>query len=101
MTIFFKKILEVIDLKVMLLEEQIQEIQQLISNLIKQEITNHLTNLNLSSPYLNKQQTCEYLNISNNTLDSWINKGLPTIRIGKTIRFDKNEIHKWINRLEK
>lgn len=93
--------MEISQLKVILLDEQIKEIQNLISNLIEQEINNHLTNLNISSPYLNKLQTCEYLNISNNTLDSWINKGLPTIRIGKTIRFDKNEIHKWINKLEK
>lgn len=88
-------------MNVILLDEQVKEIQQLISNLIEQEIKFHLTNLNLSSPYLNKKQTCEYLNISNNTLDNWITKGLPTIRIGKTIRFDKNEIHKWINKLEK
>lgn len=93
--------MEISQLKVILLDEQIKEIQNLISNLIEQEINNHLTNLNISSPYLNKLQTCEYLNISNNTLDSWINKGLPSIRIGKTIRFDKNEIHKWINKLEK
>lgn len=88
-------------MKVILLDEQIKEIQKLIAELIKHEINSHLTNLNISSPYLNKKQTCEYLNISNNTLDSWIKKGLPTIRIGKTVRFDKNEIYKWINRLEK
>ena len=34
--------------------------------------------------------------LSNNTLDSWIRKGLPIIRIGKTVRFDKTEINRWL-----
>lgn len=83
-------------MKVILPDEQIHQIQLLISNLIKQEIENRLNNSNLSSPYLNKQQACKYLGISNNTLDSWIRKGLPVIRIGKTVRFDKSEISRWL-----
>lgn len=83
-------------MQVLLLEEQVKQIQLLLSNLIQQEIEKRLSNSNLESPYLNKTQTCEYLGISNNTLDSWINKGLPTIRIGKTVRFNKNEINNWM-----
>ncbi|MDN5027098.1 helix-turn-helix domain-containing protein [Streptococcus sp. SPS1] len=70
--------------------------QLLIADLIKQEIENRLNNSNLNSPFLNKQQTCDYLGISNNTLDSWIQKGFPIIRIGKTVRFDKKEINRWL-----
>lgn len=88
-------------MKVMLLDEQIKEIQLLLTELIKTELNNQLRNNKLDSPYLNKKQTCDYLGISNNTLDTWITKGLPTIKIGKTVRFDKHEIHKWIKRLEK
>lgn len=83
-------------MQVILLDEQIKQIQILIADLIKNEIENRLKNSNLESPYLNKQQACNYLGISNNTLDSWIKKGLPTIRIGKTVRFDKKEIHRWL-----
>ena len=39
--------------------------------------------------------------ISNNTLDSWIRQGLPIIKIGKSIRFDKNAVDKWINSIAK
>ncbi|WP_247927562.1 helix-turn-helix domain-containing protein [Streptococcus constellatus] len=85
-------------MQVILPNEQIHQIQLLISDLIKQEINNRLNSSNLESPFLNKQQACNYLGISNNTLDSWIKKGLPVIRIGKTVRFDKNEINRWMQK---
>ena len=81
---------------VILPDEQIHQIQLLIADLIKQEIENRLNNSNLNSPFLNKQQTCDYLGISNNTLDRWIQKGFPIIRIDKTVRFDKTEINRWL-----
>ncbi|HEL1580253.1 TPA: helix-turn-helix domain-containing protein [Streptococcus suis] len=83
-------------MQVILSDEQVHQIQLLITDLIKQEIEDRLNNSNLESPFLNKHQTCKYLGISNNTLDSWIRKGLPVIRIGKTIRFDKDEISRWL-----
>lgn len=83
-------------MQVFLPEEQIKQIQFLISNLIKQEIENRLNNSNIESPFLNKQQACDYLGIANNTLDSWIKKGLPVIRVGKTVRFDKTELNYWL-----
>ena len=83
-------------MQVILPDEQIHQIHLLIADLIKQEIENRLNNSNLNSLFLNKQQTCDYLGISNNTLDSWIRKGLPIIRIGKTVRFDKTEINRWL-----
>ena len=85
-------------MQVILPDEQIHQIQLLISDLIKQEINNRLNSSNLESPFLNKQQACNYLGISNNTLDSWIKKGLPVIRIGKTVRFDKSEINRWMQK---
>ncbi len=87
---------EVSNMQVILPDEQIHQIQLLIADLIKQEIENRLNNSNLISPFLNKKQTCDYLGISNNTLDSWIKKGFPIIRIGKTVRFDKTEINRWL-----
>ena len=83
-------------MQVILPDEQVQQIQLLLAELIKKEIENRLNNSNLDSPFLNKQQTCHYLGISNNTLDSWIKKGLPHIKVGKTIRFDKAEINRWL-----
>ena len=83
-------------MQVILPDEQIHQIQLLIADLIKREVENRLDNRNIKSPFLNKQQTCDYLGISNNTLDSWIKKGLPFIRIGKSVRFNKTEINRWL-----
>ena len=84
-------------MQVILPDEQIHQIQLLLSNLIQKEIEQQIENNTLSCPYLNKQQTCDYLGISNNTLDSWIRRGLPSIKIGKTIRFHKDAIDRWLN----
>ena len=83
-------------MQVILPDEQIHQFQLLIADLIKREVENRLDNRNIESPFLNKQQACDYLGISNNTLDSWIKKGLPLIRIGKTVRFSKTEINRWL-----
>ena len=83
-------------MQVILPDEQVQQIQHLLAELIEKEIEKKLHHSNLESPFLNKQQACHYLGISNNTLDSWIKKGLPYIRVGKTIRFDKSEINRWL-----
>ena len=83
-------------MKVILPHEQVEEIQSMIAELLKHEIKHFKEDLGIDSPYLNKCQTCQYLGISNNTLDIWIQKGLPTIKIGKTVRFNKNEIDKWL-----
>ncbi|HEM5121281.1 TPA: helix-turn-helix domain-containing protein [Streptococcus suis] len=84
-------------MQVILPDEQIHQIQLLLSSLIQKEIEQQIEKNPLSRPYLNKKQTCDYLGISNNTLDSWIQKGLPSIKIGKTIRFHKDAIDRWLN----
>ena len=85
-------------MQVILPNEQIHQIQLLITDLIKREIENRLNNRNIETPFLNKQQACNYLGISNNTLDSWIKNGLPVIRIGKIVRFNKIEINRWLQK---
>ena len=84
-------------MQVILLDEQIHQIQLLLSNIIQKEIKQQLEKNTLNCPYLNKQQTCDYLGISNNTLDSWIQMGLPSIKIGKTIRYHKDAVDSWLN----
>lgn len=87
-------------MQVILPDEQVSEIQTLISHIIEDEINRFREDNGVNSPFLNKKQACTYLGVSNNTLDTWIIRGLPTIRIGKTIRFDKGEIRKWMNQLQ-
>ncbi|EIQ81125.1 Fis family transcriptional regulator [Streptococcus canis] len=83
-------------MQVILPDEPIHQIQLLLSNLIQKEIEQQLEQKGLNSPYLNKQQASDYLGISNNTLDTWIQKGLPAIKIGKSIRFNKQAIDNWL-----
>lgn len=47
--------------------------------------------------YLSKKQACEYLNISNRTLNEWISAGdIPYKHIGKTYRFNRNDLDKFM-----
>lgn len=87
-------------MQVTLPQEQTQEIQQMIATLLKNEIHHFKEEIGADSPFLNKKQTCNYLGVSNNTLDIWIAMGLPYIRIGKSIRFNKESIIQWMTRLE-
>lgn len=83
--------------------DEIIEIKAIIHTIIKETIKEELEVTHLNSNFLNKKQACEYLGVSNNTLDSWIKKGLPVIRIGKTVRFNKNKLYNWMtnSKLEK
>ena len=83
-------------MQVILPDKQIHQIQTLLSNLIQKEIEQQLVQNGLNNLYLNKKQACNYLGISNNTLDSWIQKGLPSIKIEKTVRFNKQAIDSWL-----
>ena len=70
--------------------------QELI-NTILNDVQIAVEQLTIKNRYMNKQQTCTYLKISNNTLDKWIEYGLPFIWIGSTRRFDRVAIDKWLN----
>ena len=70
--------------------------QELVKNILD-EVKSALTQLTINNRYMNKQETCDYLKISNNTLDKWIEYGLPFILVGSTRRFDRVAIDKWLN----
>ena len=79
-------------------EELIKQVQLLLSDIVKKELNKFLDTNESTHHFLNKKQTSEYLNISNNTLDSWIKQGLPCIKVGKTVRFSKTEINRWLQK---
>lgn len=87
-------------MEVILKDEQIQEIRQIVTKIIKDELGIIMENNSLDNIFLNKKETCNYLKISNNTLDEWILKGLPVIRIGKIVRFKINDINNWMSEFE-
>lgn len=47
--------------------------------------------------YLSIKQLQEELSICRQTIYRWMDKGLPVIRIGGLVRFDAEEVKKWIN----
>ena len=79
-------------------DEMVRQFQLLISDTVKKELDKFLDIIENTNHFLNKKQTCEYLNITNNTLDKWIKQGLPCIKIGKTVRFSKSEINRWLQK---
>ncbi|MDH6363481.1 putative DNA-binding transcriptional regulator AlpA [Enterococcus sp. PF1-24] len=89
------------EVEILLSNEQLGSIKKQITQMILVEIENTRKQVNLNYRYMNKKQTCHYLQISNNTLDSWIKQGLPLIKINGSTRFDKITIDKWIKQLEK
>ena len=46
---------------------------------------------------LNKDELCEWLNISRATLDRWRTQGLPYIKTGRLVRFDRNQVQEWLD----
>jgi excisionase family DNA binding protein len=47
--------------------------------------------------YLTVKMTCDYLNISRSTLGEWMKNGkIPFSRIGRSPRFDRDELDHWI-----
>lgn len=89
------------ELKILLSNDQLVTNKKQLSTHILSEIERTRAQVHLNDRYLNKKQTCHYLQVSNNTLDSWIRQGLPKIKINGTIRFDKVAIDNWLNHLEK
>ncbi|AFM40978.1 DNA-binding protein, excisionase family [Desulfosporosinus acidiphilus SJ4] len=46
---------------------------------------------------LTKEEVCEWLNISRATLDRWRNQGLPYLKTGKLVRFNRGKVQEWLN----
>lgn len=87
------------ELSILLTDDQLKDISNQIHNLLTTEINAIRQQTGLEHRYLNKKQTCQYLSVSNNTLNNWIKNGLPTITINESKRFDKVAIDTWLNQL--
>ena len=87
-------------MKIIMTADDFGSLQDIIKTTLSQELDQRGLSPNTTSPFLNKKQACDYLGIVNNTLDNWIEKGLPIIRIGKTVRFNRFHINEWMTKLE-
>ena len=50
--------------------------------------------------YITTKELCEWLKISHNTANNWRRKGLPHVRVGNTVRYDREEVKKWMQEQE-
>lgn len=89
------------EMKILLSDEQLAVVSTQLTDLIITEIEKIKTQENVQHRYMNKKQTCKYLQVSNNTLDSWIKKGLPFIKINGSNRFDRVAIDQWLTIIAK
>jgi len=89
------------EMKILLSDDQMGIISTQLSDLITTEIEKIKTQENLQHHYMNEKQTCNYLQVSNNTLDGWIKEGLPFIQIHGSNRFDRIAIDQWLANLVK
>ncbi|MGF2088272.1 helix-turn-helix transcriptional regulator [Enterococcus casseliflavus] len=87
--------------EIILSDEQLENIRSQLHQVILNEIEKTRNQANKNQRYMNKKQTCNYLQITNNTLDSWIKQGLPKIVISGSTRFDKLAIDEWLANLAK
>jgi predicted site-specific integrase-resolvase len=46
--------------------------------------------------WIDTKQLCEWLNVTPQTAYNWRQQGLPYIGQGKAIRYNKEEIEKWL-----
>lgn len=88
-------------IEILLSDDQLSVIAGQLSDLITTEIEKIKTQENLQHRYMNKKKTCDYLQVSNNTLNGWIKDGLPLIQIHGSNRFDRIAVDQWLANLAK
>ena len=47
--------------------------------------------------YLRSKDLEQKYQVSRATVDNWKKAGMPFLKIGRSVRFDENEVEKWIH----
>lgn len=55
----------------------------------------------MENKLLTEKELCQWLQISRPTAWRWRKEGMPFIKANKSVRFDKDEVLKWLNRQRK
>ncbi|MGX7031143.1 helix-turn-helix domain-containing protein [Vagococcus zengguangii] len=84
------------EVKIILEDNQLDTLRNTIYISLIDEINRARKDVGLEKRYMNKKEICEYLHVANNTLDKWLELGLPRIMIGGSIRYDKRSIDEWM-----
>lgn len=54
----------------------------------------------MEKDFITVEQLCEWLNISRKTSERWRKSGMPYIKQGRLIRFDKTAVTEWLKSKE-
>ena len=54
--------------------------------------------LRVKTEYLTTEELCKWLKISKNTANNWRRNGMPYIKIGNTVRYEKEAIIQWLEK---
>ena len=85
------------EVKIILEDNQLKYLRTIVYNSLIEEIQRARQDAGIGKRYLNKKEVCEYLHVADNTLDKWIELGLPKISIGGSVRYDKLAIDSWLH----
>lgn len=85
------------DVQIKLSEEQMTQLGKNIYTILLTNIKQVRKDTSIDKRYLTKKETCQYLHISNNTLDKWVEQGLPKITIARVVRFNRQVVDEWLH----
>lgn len=54
--------------------------------------------VNMDRELITMKELCQIYKLSRATINRWRDEGLPTIKVGKNVRFDKSKAIEWIER---
>ena len=55
----------------------------------------------INDEYITTEELRQWLKISKNTANNWRRLGLPFIRFGNTVRYEKEKVQKWLEETRK
>lgn len=84
------------EVQFLLSDEQMKQLGNSVYTLILNSVNQVRKDVTLDKRYLTKKETCQYLHIANNTLDKWVEQGLPRITIQGVVRFDRQVVDEWL-----
>lgn len=75
-----------------------KQVLELIETAVSVQVEKYYGELIIQNKkYLNKKETCIYLGISYVTAEKHIFNELPYLKFGKTIKYDREDIDRWVD----
>lgn len=87
------------ELTINISDKQLDNLRSQLYALLLEEVSKVKHEAELTVRYLKKKEACNYLRVSNNTLDKWIALGLPQISVGGSVRYDRIALDQWMTKV--